>query len=314
VVTVRTALRTPLEPRAGAARAFGPALLSSLLLAATACSNDFRPRSVLADLRVLAIEASPLEVGPGESVTLVPRRLAPAGATITEERWFFCPFSIGASVGYACAVPECEVELTDAAGTPSGDRDVGVAVSADPSARAEECLALLTAGGASLPANVPSSLPQKVDLVFRYLARASDGESREAVELVPFYPGGAPSPRNRPPAIASVEIGGQQVVDGGTGPTLAPGAQLEVRVELDPASADTYVDDAGRTLTETPVVSFFTTAGRLDFDRANGPDARVALKYEEIGAADVEAEIWAVATDLRGGQTVAGPFRIPIGR
>jgi hypothetical protein len=289
-------------------------LASSLLLAATACSNDFKPRSVLADLRVLAIEATPLEVGPGESVRLVPRRLAPPGGLITEEHWFFCPFSIGASVGYACAVPECEVELTDAAGTPSGDRDVGVAVSADPSARAQECLALLAAGGASLPAGVPTSLPQRIDLVFRYLARASDGESREAVELVPFYPGGAPSPRNRPPAIEFVEIGGQTVVDGDTGPALAPGARLEVRVQLDPASADTYVDETGRTLTETPVVSFFTTAGRFDFDRASGPDARVALKYEEIAAGDAEAELWAVATDLRGGQTVAGPFLVPIGR
>jgi len=293
------------------------ALLSSLLLvAATACRNDFKPRSVLADLRVLAIEATPLEVGPGEAVTLVPRRLAPpgAGATITQERWFFCPFSVGASVGYACAVPECEVELTDPAGTPSGDRDVGVAVTADPGARAQECLALLTAGGESLPAGVPSSLPQKIELVFRYAARASDGESREAVQLVPFYPGGAPSPRNRPPAIELVDIGGRRVADGDTGPALAPGAQLEVRVQLDPESADTYVDDAGRTLEESLVVSFFTTAGRFDFDRANGPDARVALKYEGIAPADVEAEIWAVATDLRGGQTVAGPFRVPIGR
>jgi len=293
------------------------ALLSSLLLvAATACRNDFKPRSVLADLRVLAIETTPLEVGPGEAVTLVPRRLAPpgAGATITEERWFFCPFSIGASVGYACAVPECEVELTDPAGTPSGDRDVGVAVTADPGARAQECLALLTAGGESLPAGLPSSLPQKIELVFRYAARASDGGSREAVQLVPFYPGGAPSSRNRPPAIELVDIGGQRVADGDTGPALAPGAQLEVRVQLDPESADTYVDDAGRTLTESLVVSFFTTAGRFDFDRANGPDARVALKYEGIAPADAEAEIWAVATDLRGGQTVAGPFRVPIGR
>jgi hypothetical protein len=144
--------------------------------------------------------------------------------------------------------------------------------------------------------------------VFRYLARASDGESREAIELVPFYPGGAPSPRKRPPAIEFVQIG---VVDGGAGPTLAPRARLEVRVQLDPESADTYVDDAGKTLQETLVVSFFTTAGRFDFDRANGPDARVELKYEALrrrgrgmGGRDGPAR----------GQTVAGPFQVPIGR
>ncbi len=293
-----------------------PRLSSLLLLATAACSNDFTPRSVLSDLRVLAIAATPLEVGPGETVTLVPRRLAPpgTGATITEERWSFCPFSIGASVGYSCAAPECEVELTDPGGAPSADLHTGVAVTANPGARAEECLALLAAGGGSLPAGIPSQLPPKIEMVFRYVARASDGESREAVQLVPFYPGGAPSPRNRPPVVQAVEIGGMAVAEGGSGPALAPGTELEVRVLLDPDSADTYLDDAGQTLRESLVVSFFTTAGRFDFDRANGPDARVALRHEKIASTDVQAELWTVATDLRGGETVAGPFRIPIER
>ncbi len=285
-----------------------------LVLAGAACSADFTPRSVLADLRVLAIQAVPLEAGPGESVTLTPVRLAPPGkgATIADERWSFCPFSVGASVGYACAVPACEVALHPD-GVPSGDPVFGVAVTADPGALAQQCLAQLAAQGGA-PPSVPSQLPQKVDMVFRYVATASDGETREAVQLVPFYLGGAPAIRNLPPAIQEVDIGGQKVSGGDTGPALVPGAQLEVRVQLDPSSIQSFVDDTGRTLDETLVVSFFTTAGRFDYDRANGPDARVKLKYDKIGASDTAAQLWAVATDLRGGETVAGPFTVPIQR
>lgn len=292
-------------------RAFHAACCLGLL--AAACSDDFTPRSVLADLRVLAVEGSPLEVGPGQSVTLTPKRLAPPGASITGERWTFCPFSVGATVGFACAVPSCEVPLAE--GVASGEPD-GILATADPGALTERCLGELAAQGA-LPPDAPAELPRKVDTIFRYTVSASDGSTREAVQLVPFYPGGAPSPPNRPPRIGEIDIGGAAVQSGSVVlpdvaiPPLAPGAQLEVRVALDPSSVETYVDDTGVTLQETLVVSFFTTAGRFDFDRANGPDARVKLKHEETGDA-VEAQLWVVATDLRGGETVAGPFSIPI--
>ncbi len=291
-----------------------------LALLGAACSNDFTPRSVLADLRVLAIQASPLEVGPGERVTLTPVRLAPPATdpASIEEHWTFCPFSIGATVGFACAVPACEVPLQPDA-SPSGDPVVGVAdphalgitVTADPGALAQQCLAQLAAQGA-LPPNVPSELPPKVSMVFRYVASASDGETREAVQLVPFYAGGAPANRNQRPDIQKVEIGGTDVSTGTSLPALGPGAQLEFHVQLSPASVQSFVDDAGRTIQETLVVSFFTTAGRFDFDRASGPDARVKLKYDHIAPSDGDAQLWAVATDLRGGETVRGPFTVPI--
>ncbi len=215
-------------------------------LLASACSDEFTPRSVLADLRVLAVDASPLEAGPGERVTVRAVRLPPPGATDPRiaEHWTFCPFSVGATAGFACAVPACEVSLDGTGGgDPSGSQSavadpgaVGVSVTADPGALAQQCLAALAAQGA-LPPEVPSELPRKVDTIFRYRASAADGSTREAVQLVPFYPGGAPTPRNAAPVIREVDVGGNPVRPGESGPALAPGASVEVRALLDPASA-----------------------------------------------------------------------------
>jgi hypothetical protein len=286
-----------------------PPLAPLVLLAAAGCGAEFTPRSALADLRVLAIRATPLEVGPAESVTLDAVRVPPPGATLVEERWTFCPFSIGSSAAYACAVPACETPLA-AAGSPT--EHVSAPVTATPYALALDCLALL--GG--LPPEIPAELPEKVEVLFRYVVRASDGSSRETVQRLPLHPAGAPADRNLPPEIVSVEIGGRPVEPagtpgGGADPVLAPGGALDVRVLLTPESAQPYVE-GGRDLVESLVVSFYATAGRFDFDWANGPDALVTLKHEEIPPGTADAEVWVVARDLRGGQAVDGPFRVAI--
>ena len=56
----------------------------------------------------------------------------------------------------------------------------------------------------------------------------------------------------------------------------------------------------------------YTTAGRFDYDRASGPDARVNLDHESIPAVVNEALVYVVARDLRGGEAVAGPFRVAV--
>jgi hypothetical protein len=199
-------------------------------------------------------------------------------------------------------VPACEVELAPS-GAPSAH--FSAPVTASPGALALDCVALLSGSG-----TLPSEVPERVDTVFRYVVRASDGSSRETVQRLPVYPPGAPADRNVAPVISSVWIGGLEVEPyAGTDPTLPSGGSLETRVLLTPESAQTYVE-GGRTLAEQLVVSFYTTAGRFDFDRANGPEATVKLKHEKIEAGTTEAQVWVVARDLRGGQAVAGPFRV----
>jgi hypothetical protein len=281
-------------------------LLAIVASAAAACADDLSPRSLLVDLRVLALVATPLECGPDEAVTVRPHVVPPPGVAVVDERWSFCPLTTGASGGHRCVVAECEVPLTPLAGSAPG----AATVSASPGALARECLARLTVGTG--PVAPPAELPDPVPTVFRYVVTASDGERREAIQIVPLHVREAPTDRNAPPAVRSVSIGGRPMTPGVSAPPLAPGASLEVRVILDPASAQPYVDAAGVSLVESLVVSFYTTAGRFDFDRANGPDAAAVLKHEEVEPGTVTAQVWAVARDLRGGETVVGPFAVPV--
>jgi hypothetical protein len=267
-------------------------------LALAGCGEDFQERSQLRDLRVLALVAEPLEVGPGEAVTIRPVVHVPPGAAVATQSWSFCPFTAGATASYACAVPECEVPV--AAGE-------GGAVTADPLALASECLARL-AGGAP-PPGIPAELPDRVETVFRYRVEAG-GDAREAIARIPFHPRGAPAERNAPPVLAGVEIAGAPA---GSTPPVPPGAKVGVRVRLEAASAQRYVDASGRAVTESLVVSFFSTAGEWDADRADGPDARRELELKDLGDA-AAVTVWVVARDLRGGEAVAGPFTIPIER
>jgi hypothetical protein len=273
----------------------------ALAAALCACSDELQPRSRLTDARILAVISEPLEAGPGEAIALRPVSWLPPGDAVASHAWRFCPFTLGPASGYACALPACEVSLAPAADG---------SASADPRALAEACLA--SAGGAP-PAGIPSELPERIELAFKYRLATAAGTVRESVALVPFFVNGAPQPRNLPPVISGVEIGGVALQPGGLGPALRPGGAVELRVVLDPASAQPFIDELGNPAAESLVVSFFTTAGELDGDRADGPDARQTLEGEELGGA-AEAELWVVARDLRGGQAVSGPYRVPIAR
>jgi hypothetical protein len=171
---------------------------------------------------------------------------------------------------------------------------------------------------------VPDRIPDVVEFVFRYQVTGRDTagnrSSREVVEPVPFYLRGVPPPRNLPPqfdTVAGVTIGGHrfdvtpfdQPVD--TGLVLEPGSTLDIATPLTPDSAQPFTDELGKTQTETLIVSYYTTNGRFDYDRANGPDAQVKLKYDSVQGG-VPASIYAVARDLRGGQTVIGPYLVGV--
>ncbi len=303
-------------------------LVPLLLAAAAGCGVEFTPRSVVVDTRVLAIVATPLEVGPYDSVTLTAWRVGPphvdrTAERIASERWSFCPFSVGSTAGYACAVPECEELVT----VTQPDLAIGYgpsnALTASPGDLARQCVARLAASG-TLPPGVPADpaqWPSKVEVLFRYHVTAAGSREREAVQRIPLYPAGAPTgaDANKAPVIVTVRIGDTTWrVDPNTGAatTTDPGPTLPSRGTLDVLVSVTGAQkysEGGRELVEQLVVSFYTTAGRFDYDWANGPDASVKLKNEDAGDAPW-ADVWVVARDLRGGEAVQGPFQVTITR
>ena len=290
------------------------------------CSDTFTPPSVVEDLRVLALVAEPPEVGPPPgagpllSVTVTAVLAAPlpgapaSGAAGLTERWSFCPLSAGAATGYACAVPACEVALTP----------VGRTVTFQPQAELQACLLRL---GGVLPSETSgAALPATLEVLVRYEVQQGTGLRRVAVQRIPVWTGAQATPAgwtaNRPPVISGVRIGGGAATPcpdpadtSGCAPSGALGAgQLAVEAAIDPASVDTVTDSNGRSVPETVAISFFTTAGRFTEERGQDPLAATALKPESLPAGTGAGLLWVAARDLRGGEAVAGPYRVTIAR
>jgi hypothetical protein len=278
-----------------------PLPLTLTLLAA--CGGGFTPRSVLDDLRVIAVESTPLEAGPGETVSLTPFLSLPRGASLTKAAWTFCPLAAPAQAAFACALPACETAL-------DADPDT-LTATATPHALLMACFAA-AAGGSNASMPDPASLPETIEGVFRLVVESSDGGRREVVLRYPVWLAGPPTVRNAPPRILSVEARGAAPAADGSWPAAKVGEVVELRAVADPASAEAYVDASGRDRTEEILISWYTTAGRFDDDRTLGLDTTNGwrLRAEDAGVAD--ATFWVVARDLRGGQAVAGPYRIPI--
>ncbi|OGR00798.1 MAG: hypothetical protein A2284_01365 [Deltaproteobacteria bacterium RIFOXYA12_FULL_61_11] len=271
-----------------------------LFLGLLSCSETFEPPSYLSDLRVLAILASPRPASPGEEITVRAVLYVPPGETVTEERWTFCPFSAGAASGYICLDPSCEVE---------------VEASADGSVRTkphELALACLARFENQLLDGLPTTIPSTVEVLFRYRVATSSGQRREALLRYPLATAPNAAPKQRDPVIREVQFDGTPLAPGHRTPPVATEGELEVTVDIDPDSLERYQDEAGRERRETPVVSFFSTAGRFEANKAEGETATLRWKAEKLSATDEEAAIWIVVRDLRGGQAVAGPFLIPL--
>lgn len=273
------------------------ASLLAVLLLTAGCTSDFSPQSDLLGLRVLALVADPLELAPGQPVTIQPTSYVPAGSTVVAQSWTFCPLSAGSVTAYACAVPQCEVELAPA---PDGS------VTANPTAIIAGCLGF--AGGA-----IPASVPDQLLTVFRYRVSTDKGGTRDAVLQIPQWTRRPPPDPNLPPVILGVEIGGQPARVGIPTPELPVNGTLPVRLLIDPASVQAYVDAAGVTRTETMTGYFYTTAGTFSAGITSGTDTTSDLEGTNLLPGQAAAEVWVIALDLRGGQAVAGPFTVPIG-
>jgi len=272
--------------------------LATVLLISAGCTDDFSPQSDLLGLRVLALVADPLELAPGASVTVRPHDHVPAGSAVVSQRWTFCPVSAGSVAAYACAVPQCEVELAAAADG---------SITANPTELVAACLGFT--GG-----SIPPSVPDQLLTVFRYRVATDQAETRDAVLQIPQWTRQPPPDPNLPPVILGVEIGGIPAQVGVPTPPLAVDGILPVRLLIDPASVQTYVDAAGVSQTETMTGYFYTTGGTFSAGITSGVDTTTDLEGTGFLPGQATAEVWVVALDLRGGQALVGPFTVPLGQ
>ncbi|MBS1111497.1 MAG: hypothetical protein H6Q88_3489 [Anaeromyxobacteraceae bacterium] len=271
--------------------------LTAVALLSVGCTNDFSPQSDLLGLRVLALVADPLELAPGQSVTIRPTTYVPPGSTLAAQGWTFCPISAGAVAAYACAVPQCEVEIPAAADG---------SVTANPTAILSACLGFT--GGP-----IPASVPDQLLTVFRYRVATDAAATRDAVLQIPQWTRQPPPDPNLPPVILGVEIGGLPAVVGVPTPPLPVDGVLPVRLLIDPASVQTYLDAAGVSQTETMTGYFYTTAGTFKDGITTGTDTTTEMEGTGFLPGQTSAQVWVVALDLRGGQAVVGPFTVPLG-
>lgn len=330
----RAAVQAALHP----ARRSHRAALGLLALLLAGCTQDFVPGSVIENRRVLALIADPPELDgtqPGaatmvRAVEAQPLDQAEPPGTTLERRWSLCPFSLGARAGYACALPQCEVALVP---------DAGGAVTVTQA----DLLALVTTC-LQAPGTVPppglgdGTFPAVSDVLVRYrLVEVTPAATdpalrevlrREAVQRIPVWNQPPTRALNQPPAFAAVAVevdgvaaqpcadptatGVESCAAAGPLTSLAP---LSIVARVDPATIEDY--PAGeRTATEAFNLTFFTTAGRFDFEAASAtrdqPSGGVLLKFEEVPATTRNALLWVVLRDLRGGEAVAGPFRVGV--
>jgi len=279
--------------------------LCAFSFAATAgCADELDRLSLLDDLRVLTILATPQEVVPGEQITLTPVVWAPPGTDVTAT-WSVCPLTLGPDAGFACAVPECEAELP-------AEADGRLVTT--PSETLLACLETLAASGAG--EDVTEDAPESLEVAYRYDVVTGDGFARTAYRRVAVWLEGEPPARNAPPVIDRVEaraVGDEAWTSIAELPAVPRGGELEVRVRLTEDSAERYPNALGETVTEAPFTTCFATAGRFDADRASGLEAVNTWTAEELAPGDDAAEIWVVAHDGRGAAAVGGPFVVTIG-
>ncbi len=269
--------------------------------ALSGCGSDFDPPSYLSDLRVLAIVADPVEAGPQDEVRITPAVFVHPSTAISEQRLSFCPFSLGASAAFRCAVTECETAL-------SLETDGSATVR--PYELLLACAARLGGGAGG---DIPQEIPESLEVVYRLEVKAENGDARLAVLRQRLWTRAAPPALNRNPVIQSVKIGDSEVLPGGTAAAVPLGGEIEVSVRTDPESLDSFEDPSGRERKEDAVVAFFATAGRFDFDQGYGTDIAVNWKADEAAPLGGRAEMYFVLRDLRGGQAVSGPYFVPIG-
>jgi hypothetical protein len=257
-------------------------LVAAMCLAAGCRSSSDAPSSFVQGLRVLAVQAEPPQVNPGEVSQLSVLAFDTNGLAV-DATWSRCvlPPRSGEAVNPGC-------------------------VSGDTSAALEPLGAGLTIA-VTMPQVTAAELgqPDVTNGVYvPFVANVTDGS--DTITAVYRLRLGDGAPPNTNPVIASVDV-----IETATGPTpldaAAPlvvhsGDALTLTATLAPASVESYTGIGGKPMTETLTISWFCTAGDLSVDKTSDQQPQTVLTLDQrLPETGENIEIFAVAHDERGG-------------
>ena len=282
------AARTALVRRASAVTT----LLALGLVAASlaGCGASFDSPILLTKLRLLALQAAPVNPAQGETTTMTPLIYSPSDAPL-ELAWSWCPLLGQANDGYVCPISYDDAStMLAAAGVtaplPAFDLGTGPTVSFTNPFPPGVLATLCGAGFDGQPLDCSGGFPIRISV------RLTQGDAVQLGTTALNLPteAGAVSNANPVPGPLSVDLAaGTQTLDD-TGSVQVPRVQASLlHVAIDDGQAETYVglglDGGTATLRETLLFSWFAELGDFHDSRTLFIDGANIL-------ADASADEW----------------------
>jgi hypothetical protein len=248
-------------------------LLCALLAAGLAgCGADFDSRTLLAKLRVLALQAAPVNPAQGDATTLTPLVYTPSDEAV-QLAWSWCPLLGQPNDGYVCPISQDDTAARLAAAGVTAALppfDLGT----DPTASwtnpfpPDALAALCQAGFDGQALDCKGGFPIRVSL------RVTQGAVAQVATTVVRLPlaAGAGSNANPVPGALSVDLpAGTQVLDDTAQVQVPRLEDSHLHVAVDDSQAETYagtgLDGGPASLRETLLLSWFAELGDFHDNR-----------------------------------------------
>jgi hypothetical protein len=260
---------------AGRTSAFVKLLALGFLVAGLGgCSAGFDSPTLLSRLRLLALQAEPVNPALGDTTTIAPLVYSPSSATAALEwSWSWCPVLGQANDGYLCPISYDDAgTMLAAAGLtaplPAFDLGAGPTAAFTNPFPPDVLAALCANGFDGQPVDCTNGFPIRVSV------RVTQGAASQLGTTVVGLPTAtaAVSNANPVPGALSVDLpSGTETLDD-AGSVLVPRLQDSVlHVAIDDSQAETYVgtglDGGTAALRETLLVSWFAELGDLHDSR-----------------------------------------------
>lgn len=311
-----------IDTRSTTLGALGLSIALALALGASGCGRDFEPFNLVNKLRVLAIQADPPAVAPGETAVLRALVYEPDGDEVSY-RWSWCPLTTGSLGGFECAVSEAELrDLAESFVPGSGALVPSFDLGSEPEAAFDYSFSPVLMQGlcellTSFEAPSFVSLPDcEESLVVSITLEVTAGdEAVTAIKELPVYFDEAGAD-NENPAIGEVTAalgdGGPAVLPEDGLATLLANRRHDLVVDVPIASAQVFQpsptedDPQPASRRESLFMTWFVTGGDTTDNRTTFIEDEIPL--EELGSNrwltprdQPETTLFLVLQDERGG-------------